>query len=260
MKLTDIFKHGITHADNLIFLYDSLLTKNERFAKTQWIQKIYRSKIVYWPKKDGLWRSNGKNILIIGNNKALLSHRSFQSDSLVLLLRSALILAMATVDKILHEAIMKHFASLLKAGQLDRMISLPISDTYNVAIKSRKRRGKGGKIQSRPSHFIKELFMDELYRNSFLSTRKLQEVSSMCGKNKIFAKFSKTSGLSTKVSVLQNRWSAIYQKRNHIAHECDMVRKESTKKVSFNSHDPRTLVDDIDFVKKFGNFLAQTLN
>jgi hypothetical protein len=258
MNLSTIFTQAFKHAEELQSLYASLVTKNTRAARADWVNNVYKSNTVRWARRDGLWRSSGTNVLIIGNKNARVSQQSFQADNLVLLLRAALVFAMAAVDKILHDAITKKFVSLVKSGDLDDLIRFPISDSYNVAIQSRVRKGKGGKRKVRPSHLLKDVALDRLYRNSFLSNRQLQGICKSCGVQNVFQAFAKHAGLNG--DEVNKRWGRVYQKRNHLAHECDIVRKEKAKKVHFNSVDPQSILDDIDFVKRFGEFLALKLN
>lgn len=259
MNLTTLFEHSFLYSDNLVKLYESLVTKNKKNARADWIDRLYKSKVIRWPRKNGIWRSSGSNILVIGNKDAQLIQSDFSSDSLLILLKTALVLAMAAVDKILHEAIIKDFVHLVKSGALDKIIELPLSDSYNIALLSRKRTGQGGKTKTRPSHLIKHLVLEKLYTKSFLATRLLEEICSSCGVSSIFKEFA-TEKNKKEVDIIKKHWSSIYQKRNHIAHECDIIRKEKTKKIHFHKAEPQKLIDDIHFVEAFGIFVAEKLN
>lgn len=259
MNLTKTFEESISHADELLILYDALLTKNQRAANSgNWTTKVFDSKLIPWPKRDGLWRSRGKNILIIGNNKAGIDLEAFNAAGLAVLLRSAMVLAMAAIDKLLHEAISLRFSSLAQAGELDKFVKLDLSTCYKIAQEARERRGKGGKIKKRPGHKIKSEVLRRIYQESYLSLKRLQEVSAACGKNKIFDKYAKTINSTPKE--LQDKWSHIYVRRNNIAHECDIVRKAKTKQIHFNHVSPSELQNDINFTKQFGKFLAKELS
>ena len=258
MNLSDIFREAFKHAEGLQSLYTGLVTRNRRAARADWVNNLYASHTVRWARRDGLWRSSGPNLLIIGNDNSLVSQDNFRSDALVLLLRAALVFAMAAVDKILHDAVTKKFVTLVKGGHLDSVIKFPISDAYNVAIQSRVRKGKGGKRKIRPSHLLKDVALDRLYRNTFLSNRQLIDICKSCGIQNVFQAFAAQEGVNP--NDVSKHWARVYQKRNHLAHECDIVRKEKAKRVHLNTVDPQAISNDITFIKRFGEFLARGLN
>jgi hypothetical protein len=174
-------------------------------------------------------------------------------------LRAALVFALAAVDKILHEAISKHFTSLARGEILDRFVKFKVSKAYEIALAARIRAGAGGARRRRPGHDIKTEVLTEIYKDSYLSNRMLQEICAACDKDKIFSKFAAVLGGSNTAQQLQNRWSRIYQRRNHIAHESDIQRKERMRKVSFNPVDVSKMKSDIKFIESFGRFLANNL-
>jgi hypothetical protein len=173
-------------------------------------------------------------------------------------LRSALVSAMAAVDKILHEAVSKHFTSLARKGILDRFVEFKVSKAYEIALSAREPAAAGG-AGKRPGHDIKTEVLAEIYKDTYLANRELQAVCAACGKNGIFAEYAQVLGGNNRSQKLQNRWSRIYQRRNHIAHESDIQRKERMRKVSFNPVDAVKIKSDIKFVEDFGHFLATQL-
>jgi len=175
-------------------------------------------------------------------------------------LRASLVYAMAAVDKILHEAISKKFAGLSKDGSLDGLVELEVSKVYRIALAARERTGRGGRKRRRPGHDIKTEVLQKIYRDSYLATRNLEQVCGACGKNKIFTKFAASRKRDEQPKQLQSRWSRIYYRRNQVAHECDIQRKERMRKVTFNPVDDQAIKRDIRFIKNFGRFLARELD
>ena len=260
MTLTQIFSASICHSDDLLKLYNALLSRSYRAAKSNWVDRVYEQNLIRWARKDGLWRSHGADLLIIGNNKCQIKQSSFQQDFLTVILRSSLMFAMSAVDKILHEAVSKNFMKLVKSEEIDRLTSIPISQSYSIAIESRKRKGKGGKVKARPGHMLKEHVLQEIYKHSFLGNRRVEEICSMCEKKKVFSLFANHINDGSTADQISKRWASLYIKRNHIVHECDMVRKEKAKRIDFNKVNTKKVIEDIGFVKKFGLFLAAELN
>jgi hypothetical protein len=168
-------------------------------------------------------------------------------------------MSMAAIDKLLHEALSKHFVAVVKRGKLDDLLTLELSKSYRIAIESRVRKGKGGKIRSRPGHKFKAAVLNKLYQVSFLSSRQLQRICAACGKERIFDKYGQTMSRRQSAKRLQERWSRLYARRNHIVHECDIMRKSRARKVHFHPSTSSELNKDIEFVKKFGLFLARVL-
>jgi hypothetical protein len=258
MKLSAIFAEGIAASDLLLAYYCSLCSPKAKKPKSTWVDKFYSSKVIYWPKKDNFWHASCRdaNILLVGNAKSMIPDSSFHHDRIVVLLRSSLVMAMAAVDKILHEAISANFGKLLSSGDLDSLANIPLSDSYQIAIKSRE--SKGG-VAVRPGHMFKEKVLVELYKRTFLSAQQVERVSSTCGKKSVFTEYSKSIKGAQTPQQLKDRWSELYERRNAIAHECDMVRKEKTKKIHFNSIQEKAILNDIAFIKSFGAFLAVEL-
>jgi hypothetical protein len=261
MKLLDIFNESIKLADNLLTLYNTILAKRKRSAKKSWIDKLYSNRIISWRKKDGAWRSFGKDILIIGKKTDSNSQNIFKQEYLCVLLRTSLVMAMSAVDKILHEAVSKNFVALAKDGKLDKnkIISFPVLDAYRIAIESRKRSGKDGKTKIRPGHKIKEVVIREIFKSTFLPTNDLERICSLFDKGNIFSLYKTNRALTKGAKELKIKWSVIYKHRNNIAHECDIVRKQKARKIHFNNLKPNNIINEINFVKDFGNFIAREL-
>lgn len=185
-------------------------------------------------------------------------------DSRSVFLRAALALAMAAVDKVLHEAISKRFAYVAADGSLDKIVQIELSKAYRIAQAARVRTGKGGKVRRRPGHDIKAEVLTEIYRDSYLSARRIQEISAICGKSQIFklyaAHLTKPGKKARSAQPLRERWSRMYTRRNQIVHECDIMRQAKPRKARFDTVDGRRFKRDIAFIKNFGQFLAVTLD
>lgn len=259
MKLSVTFQEATRDADSLLRYYDALLTKNQRAARSDWITRFRRARLNNWVQSDGIWRSYNDAILMIGKTSQGLSHSSFSSESLAVLLRSALVMSLAAVDKVLHEAISRHFVSLIKSESLDKLVRIEISKSYAIAMDTRRRTGKGGRTRLRPGPRFKAESIDRMYRESYLSIQRLQEVCAALGKDKIFDRYGKSLAPQRKSTELQKEWSSVYARRNHIAHECDIVRKRSTRRVHFHRSRPLELREQIAFVKAFGTYLSTEL-
>jgi len=259
MKLTDIYSEAIKQSDALVMLYDSLLTKNSRSMRADLKKRFIAAKLVQWPQRAGLWRSKNDSLLIVGTDDSRLSHKSFGSEALSILLKSALVFALAAVDKILHEAISIHFAALAKSGEIDDLVHIELSKAYEVARSARVRRGKGGKIVPRPGHKLKEEVLKQIYSGSYLSLRYLQKICAACGKDKIFSKYSKRLNATQTAQELQKNWTRTYYRRNCIAHECDIVRKAKARNIHYHNIGVQEIKADIYFAKMFGAFLADEL-
>jgi hypothetical protein len=261
MHLRDLFVESLKQSETLIHLYDGLLTRNQRAAHRRWKERFYHCDLVSWAQRDGLWRSNGSNILVIGNDKSILNHNVFNTESLSVLLRMSLVSAMAAIDKLLHEAIMKRFAELVANKALDRIVTIDVSTCYRIAQQARERRGYGGRIKSRPAHKIKAEVLNSLFQESFLSRRRLEQICAACSQDSIFSKYS-TEVTNTPEAAspqeLQKRWAHLYHKRNQIAHECDIERKVTTR-IHYNLMKPDQIKKDIHSIKAFGTFIANRL-
>jgi hypothetical protein len=214
-----------------------------------------------WPNSTNLWlqKCSNNNLIIAGNEHSSLTEDHFCHERMGTLLRAAFVFSMAAVDKILHEAILYNFSDLLRSKEIDDLVNIPLSDSYNIAIQARERRGKGGKIRSRPGHKFKEKVLIELYKKSFLSNHSLEKVCACLGKKRIFTAYSKSIGTKAKADAIRDKWIRAYERRNSIAHECDIVRKKKARKVHFNPIDEKRMPEEIKFIGDFGKFLSKEL-
>ncbi|MGQ9662006.1 MAG: hypothetical protein ACUVWX_06675 [Kiritimatiellia bacterium] len=169
MKLADTFSRALQHVKDLVVLHDLLLTGNERGVRKDRAKCFYKAHLFQLAKGAGLWRNRNSKLLIVGRSDTGRSHSVFSADALSVLLRSALVLSLAAVDKVRHEAISRHFATLAKSGALDEMEDVKLSKAYEIAQSARRRRGKGGKIKLRPGHKIKAEVLTQVYGDSYLS-------------------------------------------------------------------------------------------
>lgn len=262
MKLPEFFEKSTIHARQLLELYDALDFYDKR-TRSEWRKKLFGNRIVDWPKKAGVWRSISKDekIQILGAD----AKKEFQknlTDWRPILLQQALVMTLAAIDKILHEATTtKKFVHLLKTSKLDDLMkNFPISETYRIAMEAQVRRGKGGKVRPRPANKIKEMVSSKLYEQSFLNINNLEKICSAHGANKIFSKYATHLGRKS-VEPLRKHWSSIYRKRNSIVHECNVHRtKISPRKIQFEVADPSELKRDIAFAEDFGKFIASNLS
>lgn len=76
-------------------------------------------------------------------------------------------------------------------------------------------------------------------------------------KDKIFNRYKNAKSIVEDVQTLQKKWSLLYKRRNSIAHETDMIRKQKGKKIHFNN--TNTMINDIKFIRDFGEFLSNEL-
>jgi hypothetical protein len=84
MQLINILNKAINQVDFIVKFYEALLTRNQRPVRQEWKNRFFDAKLTTWAQRDGLWNSRGPNLIIVGNNMALLTHRDFASDSLSL--------------------------------------------------------------------------------------------------------------------------------------------------------------------------------
>ena|ERR1017187_1616328 len=260
MRIRQMHDEAVRDAIRLVTLYDSLITTNKRRIRPEWANRFAAANLVPWGRRGGLWRSRNDTILIVGSGQSTLSHHTFTSESLSVFLRSALVQAMAAVDKVLHEAISKHFVSLARTGELDKMVEIDLSKVYQIAQAARVRTGRGGRVRSRPGHRIKAAVLEKIYTQTYLSLRSVDQVCAACGKKAIFSKLVTAWRSQKTANHYRERWSRLYRRRNQIAHECDIVRQAQTRLVRFHRVEPAEIKRDITFVIRFGRFLARELD
>ena len=82
-------------------------------------------------------------------------------------LRAALVFALAAIDKILHEAISKHFTSLAREEILDRFVKFKVSKAYEIALAARSRAG----VATTPSEGWKSTSSSPFWKNVTRSSK-----------------------------------------------------------------------------------------
>lgn len=260
MRLSAIFNEAIKDSDRLVLLYEQLSTSNQRAIRSDWSESFYKAKLTNWPKGAGLWRSKSAATLLIGTSAAGLTHKDFNHDSLSLLLRMALVMAMAAADRIVHEAVSKQFVSAIESGELDKLVKIPLSLSYEIAMAARTRKGKGGRKKSRPATHLKKELLEKLYWQSFLSSDSLSSVCKALSVANIFQEFGAGRVPALAGNGARDRWSLIYKRRNQIAHECDIIRQNKMRRVKRHIFTATELKEDTAFAREFGQFLAMTLD
>ncbi len=260
MKLIDMFNRAMKQCDILLDLHKALLTTNSRSVRSEWKSRFFDAKLVKWAMRDGLWRSTGKSILILGNNHSQLTHESFSSEYLSVFLRSAIVLCFAAIDKILHEAVSNNFVNLVRSESLDKIVRLEVSKCYEIAQGARIRRGKGGKSRSRPGHKIKTEVLSRIYSETFLAPRRLEEICAWLGVPHVFDRFGNTLKPRKRNEEIKREWARLYCRRNQIAHEGDIIRKAKGQKIHFHSVRADMIRQDVDWVRGFGSFICQSLH
>jgi hypothetical protein len=260
LKLLQIFGEGMRSVEELEKLYAVLATRNRRAIRSDWARRFHQAGLTKWPQKAGLWRSSGKDILVVGTDTAGVSHEDFSPEALSVLLRSGLVLSMAAVDKVLHEAVAKRFVHLVKKKRLDDLLEVKLSSAYGIAMETRVRKGKGGSIRLRPGPRFKAAVIASLYRETLLSTEKLETFASACGLERVWTVYGKSSKPVCAGATVRRRWSRLYARRNAIAHECNIVRKLKAKKIHFVAVTASELRTEIAEVRAFGQFLAESLD
>lgn len=262
MKHTIYFEKSTIYAKRLRELFDAL-EFHEKRTRSEWRDKLFKYHLVEWGTRSGVWRcvSADKKVQIVGTDTQKIFQENLAAARPVLL-QQALVMMLAAVDKILHQATTtKKFVQLLRSGKLDDIVkNFAVSDAYGIAMESRKRRGRGGKIQPRPANRIKEVVSVKLYELSFLGTSNLEKICAANGVNQVFTAYAKHLKRKSP-ELLKKQWSLIYRRRNTIVHECNVLRtKISPKKIRFEAINPVELKKDLDFVEDFGKFLAEKLS
>jgi hypothetical protein len=260
MRLIDIYNEAIKDSDRLVLLYDKLTTRNQRAIRSDWRDSFYEAKLTTWPQSAGLWRSKSETTLIIGTDGSGLSHRDFNHESLAIFLKMALVMTMAAADKILHEAVSKQFVKAITSKEIDHLAKIQLSRTYEVAMAVRKRRGKGGKIRSRPTTHLKKEMQEKLYWQTFLSNDALTSVCKALDEPDIYGAFGRTQTPAISSQNAKQKWVHVYKRRNQITHECDIVRQQKMRRVNRHTYSATDLKADITFAKRFGAFLAADLD
>src|SRR6266571_4439749 len=114
MEPIETFRDGEQRARFLVGLFRLLENQRDRSIRKDWATKFQA--LASWPRKERIFRVDGDHSMLLLRPKSGFTDEMFESSSLNDLLRSALVNIVASLDRYVHDAILRDIVSVIKTA------------------------------------------------------------------------------------------------------------------------------------------------
>jgi hypothetical protein len=168
--------------------------------------------------------------------------------------RMAIVMAAAAVDTLMHARILGSLGAMNGSdpSKALRRLEVPFGDLIDVADETVRARREGRR--SRPRVQAKNILHARLSRESYQSSRRVEEGLGLLGIQKGWTKIS--GAMKEPAQDIKRRLDQIVHRRNQIVHEGDLRRLVRPRKLSFNKIEKGTISGDLDWVESLVTALA----
>jgi len=167
------------------------------------------------------------------------------------LLRSALVLAVAALDRYVHDRVTKGIASAYKKGNLNREqeeFSIPVSLAFEIA--TRASRAQGEQKQTRAANLVRNQVQEILHKRPFQSWREIEVAFSLIGITGLAGHIQNAAHLGD-IGPYKNQLNEIVRTRNLVVHEGHIRRHKRGGKSTLLEIDSATVTGAITYIKGF---------
>jgi RiboL-PSP-HEPN len=184
------------------------------------------------------------------------SQRAILHDDL---LRSALVLAVAALDRYVHDRVTKGIAAAYRRGNLNREqeeFSIPVSLAFEIAARATK--AQGDPKQSRHANLVRNEVQEILHKRPFQSWREIEVAFLLIGISGLAGHIQNAAHLGN-MGPYKNQLNDIVRTRNLIVHEGHIRRHQRGGKSTLLEITSASVTEATDFLKGFvGHLEAAT--
>jgi len=129
-----------------------------------------------------------------------------------------------------------------------KKVSLPLSFVKRAVNLAKLRKGRGGKVRSRPMNIVKQGLQEKFHKD--LTLQRPEDIAtawSMIGITKLWSRCGKN--MNEKAEEVKGHLNRIISRRNQIAHEGDIRRVRNSRKISINPIGIDDVRSDIKWLK-----------
>ena len=262
MKPKAVFDVTMQRVDRLLNLYDLLYNRRQRGTRQDWAVKF--KNLMHWPSTEKIQRIDGNHALLILREKSPVSLNEFRQDELSEILRAAIVSSVSALDRYCHDELLARVIN--KMGCSDKKwpaelkkVSLPLSFVKRAVKNAKLRKGKGGRVRTRPMHIVKQGLQEKFHKD--LTLQRPEDIAtawSMVGIKSLWSRCGKN--MNERADEVKDHLNRIIKRRNEIAHEGDIRRVRNSGKIIVNPIDIDGVQSDIKWLRNLVNSMEKMLS
>lgn len=224
MRPREVFNNGYERAEYLLNLYQLLRNTRRRGIRQDWAREF--KDFMRWRQRDRIDRVDGSHAILILRVGANLTPAHFEREYLSELLRAALVGVVAALDRYCHDVVVSGILGELRRSERNasgalRRLRIPIFSVKAAIRHARMRRGRGGRVRTRPMTHVRHAVQDLLHLETFQRSEDIARGLSMVGIQNIWNRCA--DQLPGTANEITRRLNQIVDRRNKIVHEGDAV-------------------------------------
>jgi len=249
MKPIEVFRNGRERADYLLKLHELLCNTRQRGTRQDWARNF--KNLMHWRQRDQIHRVDGRQAVLVLREGAGMTPEQFREAALNELVRAALVGIVSALDRYCHDLIVSRIVSALNRSEKRinkelRKLQIPIMAARLAVQHARKRRGKGGRIRTRPMTIIRHAIQDMLYRESYQGPEEINRALRMVEIEDLWRGCATAMGCTP--GDVTDHLKKIVDCRNKIVHEGDVLRRRRGGKLALHPVSRRQVQQDVQWV------------
>lgn len=206
---------------------------------------------MHWPQKVRVVRVDGENSLLILKDPPLgLTPDRFDHSFASELLRSAVVSAVSSMDRYLHDVAVSRCFTLLNGAEKDlpkklAKLEMPAISAFKATKALRK------DARSRPGNQLKKALQEKLHSITFQSPAGIEEFCQLVGIKDFWRKIETEMGGGLSPDEMKSMLLAIVRRRNQIVHEADLERQIKARRFAIREIEENFAHHTVDLIQKF---------
>jgi len=249
MHRRDIFDNGRRRAQYFLRLHALLQDRRQRGIRHDWARNFKR--VMHWPQRERVNRIDGRQAILVLREGAGLGPEHFREETLSELLRAALVDIVSALDRYCHELVVSRIVKAL--GRSEKSINRELRQLYIPVLAAKAavrhagiRRGKGGRVRTRPMTIIRHAVQDILYRESYQAPEDIRRALRMVDIEDLWPRCAEQMHIQQ--ADLIRELGRIVDRRNKIVHEGDVIRRRKGGRLILHTITRRQVRADIEFI------------
>lgn len=243
------YDHIAGRARRLLRFHDGLVNMRARRMRRDWKASFCR--IMHWRQDCNIDRIDSRDALIVLRDGSALTSDDFTREAVDDLLRSALAVGVSALDRYVHERVVRHVITSLRAPDLKpAQEKLTISATLALRMTDELRRAYRAGEGVRPANQLRIALQEALHRRTFQSFREIEEAFELVGITGVAGRLQAAYGVGN-IDPIRKQLNNIVQRRHQIVHEGDLVRHQRGGRPRVHPITKRYVHESLDFFDAF---------
>ena len=258
MKPYTSFKFAMERAKRYLAWYSVLHDTRVRNARKEWADGF--RDLMHWSATEPILRidSEGAEGILVLRGSKMTDRKDFQHEYLSELLRSAIVAAVSSLDRYMHDMVVESAWGLL--GQAEARIPKSLKELPIQALDAKRAIEKLRKDpNARPGNTIKAAIQRVLHEDTFQGPGGIEKAINMLGINNFWAQVVAILPGSPKVEDVKKKLNELVRRRNFIVHEADTIRKIRAKKTTLRDITYTETKEQIEWLEQLVAAINQIL-